>query len=124
LSARLHLVGHSFGGLLVSAVTNEYPDGKKNASLTLLQGAFSDNAFATGYMYQDVVEKGAISGPIVVTHTKKNDWELSTAYPIAAWWFKERGLKQPGEMMRVLEDGVFGAVGSHGARKVQKSPRE
>jgi hypothetical protein len=122
-NVRLHLVGHSFGALLVSTAVHE--NGKQGdvASMCLLQGSFSHNAFAKEVvtkwpsqtlkrgMFRDTIEKNVVSGPIVVTHTKR-DRALSIAYPIAARFLREKGT----ELLGVQPfRGRFGAIGSSGA---------
>ena len=76
---RVHLVGHSFGGKLVTAALG--PDARAD-SLVILQGAFSQFAFATrdeiraagisidrDGAYRGVIANGLVGGPIVVTHS-------------------------------------------------------
>ncbi|MFI9647058.1 serine-threonine protein kinase [Streptomyces sp. NPDC052040] len=87
---RVHLVGHSFGGRLVSFALRGLPDGVRTVkSLTLLQGAFSHYAFAArvpedpaaaGVLrgYQDRVD-----GPLVCCHSRF-DSALGTMYPLAS----------------------------------------
>ena len=81
-----HVVGHSFGALLVSsAVSHSNAD---VASLTLLQGAFNKNSFARDVpkwnrpgVFRNVVNR--VRGKIAVTHTSK-DRELCLLYRAAA----------------------------------------
>lgn len=88
---KVHLIGHSFGARLVTSVALG-PDGKPPlgfASMTLLQAAFSHNGFAQKFdeendgFFRDVVAKGRVKGPIVVTCSVQ-DSAVGRAYPIAS----------------------------------------
>jgi len=85
---RIHLVGHSFGGRLVSAAASQLPkDGA--ASMTLLQAAFSHYGFAELWSpghaggFRSAITNGAVAGPIVITHTA-NDTSVGIAFAIAS----------------------------------------
>jgi len=113
---RVHLVGHSFGGRVVTAAALG-PQGSPSvapASMTLLQAAFSHNGFALEFdgrrngFFRDVVAKGKIAGPIVITHTV-NDRAVGIAYPIAS-----RIARQDASDLGD-EDDVFGGIGRNGA---------
>ena len=86
---RLHLVGHSFGGRLVTAAANELPPGGKGVTMTLLQAAYSHNGLAVKFdgkndgAYRRIVSEKRVPGPIVITHTK-NDKAVGIAYPLAS----------------------------------------
>ncbi|MDQ2859216.1 MAG: hypothetical protein M3T55_00485 [Pseudomonadota bacterium] len=104
---RLHLVGHSFGGRLVTAAVNALPaTGPKAQSLTLLQGAYSHNGMTAGKGPYSAVP-GQVVGPIVVTHTR-NDFACTVAYPLAS--------RLSGETTLGLGDknDPFGAMGANG----------
>ncbi len=89
---KVHLIGHSFGGRLVTAATLG-PDNQPPVivhSLTLLQAAFSHNGFAVNFdgkntngFFRRVVTRQQVSGPTVITCTK-NDKAVGKAYPIAS----------------------------------------
>ena len=72
---RLHLIGHSFGGRLVTAATAALapPARMTLQSLTLLQAAFSHNALSADFgggqsgAFPKVI--GKVAGPISATHT-------------------------------------------------------
>lgn len=113
---RLHLVGHSFGGRLVSAAALG-TDGDESLpidSLHLLQAAFSQFAFgerterAPEGHFRRVVRDGHVTGPILVTHTK-NDRAVGVAYVIAS---ALRGQNASGFGD---QNDPFGAIGSNGA---------
>ena len=113
---RVHLVGHSFGGRLVTAAALGPPGSPSvaPASMTLLQAAFSHNGFALEFdgrrngFFRNVVAKGRIAGPIVITHTV-NDRAVGIAYPIAS-----RIARQDASDLGD-EDDVYGGIGRNGA---------
>ena len=87
---RVHLVGHSFGGRLVSFALRGLPDGVHTVkSVTLLQGAFSHYAFAprlphdarAGGVLQG--QENRIDGPLVCCYSHF-DGALGTMYPLAS----------------------------------------
>ncbi|BAC74320.1 serine-threonine protein kinase [Streptomyces avermitilis] len=87
---RVHLVGHSFGGRLVSFALRGLPAGVRTVkSVTLLQGAFSHYAFAARLPH-DTHASGAlhglqsrIDGPLVCCYSHF-DSALGTMYPLAS----------------------------------------
>ncbi len=109
---RLHLVGHSFGGRLVTAAANAWTDtvNCKLYSITLLQAAYSHNGLALqvdgikGAFHQVI---GKASGPIVVTHTH-NDSACTVAYPLASRLARDIASALGGA------DDRFGAMGANG----------
>ncbi|MET7454538.1 serine-threonine protein kinase [Streptomyces sp. NPDC005574] len=87
---RVHLVGHSFGGRLVSFALRGLPEGVRTVkSVTLLQGAFSHYAFAArlphdpraGGVLQGLQHR--IDGPLVCCYSHF-DSALGTIYPLAS----------------------------------------
>lgn len=110
---RIHLIGHSFGGrLLTTTAANSKND--KIASMTLLQAAFSQNGFSksdAGF-FRGVVDNQRIKGPILITHTP-NDRAVGFAYPLAS---RINGDKT---MAFGDKDDVFGAMGRNGAQKME-----
>lgn len=113
---RIHLVGHSFGGRLVTACAKG-PEAFGPSSLTLLQAAFSHNGFSPDYLdgkpgfFHDVVRLTRVSGPIVVTHTA-NDDAVGVAYPIASRLANQQASSVGGP------DDLFGGIGRNGAIKM------
>jgi hypothetical protein len=85
----IHLVGHSFGGRLVTAAAATLHPGGAAVSMTLLQAAYSHNGLAekfdgkTNGAFRTILKDRLISGPIVITHTK-NDTAVGIAYPLAS----------------------------------------
>jgi hypothetical protein len=111
--SRIHLIGHSFGGRLVTAAAASSKT-QKIATLCLLQSAFSHNGFSKSMsgFFRAVVDQGRIHGPILVTHTK-NDTAVGLAYPLASRISGDRtaGFGD--------ETDVFGGLGRNGAQQMQ-----
>jgi hypothetical protein len=120
---RMHLMGHSFGCIVVSAAVAGRESGPPRPvqSLTLVQGALSlwsycddipyvphgpSKAATPGY-FRRVVEKG-VSGPIITTRSR-----FDTA--VGNWYRK--GARLAGQVAFGATDyPPFGALGSFGAR--------
>jgi hypothetical protein len=110
---RIHLIGHSFGGRLVTAAAKESKTNRL-ASLTLLQAAFSHNGFSKimkGF-FRSVVEAKRVAGPILITNTK-NDKAVGLAYPIAS------RINNDTTMAIGDENDKFGGIGRNGAQKME-----
>ena len=109
---RIHLIGHSFGGRLVTAAAKASTTNRL-ASLTLLQAAFSHNGFSKimkGF-FRNVIEAKRIAGPILITNTK-NDRAVGLAYPIAS------RINNDTTMAIGDENDKFGGIGRNGAQKM------
>jgi len=120
LPARVHLMGHSFGCIVVSAMIGG-KDGKQSLprpvdSVVLVQGALSLWSYCLkiphldstpGYFHRLIAE-GKISGPVVTTRSK-HDTAVGRFYPLAAQWFgpQDFGVELP-------EHGGIGAWGIQG----------
>ncbi len=107
---RLHLVGHSFGARLISAAVNFAPTTVNVESMTLLQGAFSHNAYRETFEGQPGAFPRVIGrplGPLAVTHTF-NDKAVTLAYSLASRLANQiaNGIGDPGD--------PFGAMGANG----------
>ena len=119
---RLHLIGHSFGGRLVTAVAAGADDASmiKTNSLSLLQAAYSHYGLAQKWdgehdgAFRRVVTQGAISGPTIVTCTA-NDKAVGLAYPIASI--------VAGQVAAGLgdENDKYGGMGRNGAQKTPEA---
>jgi predicted alpha/beta-hydrolase family hydrolase len=117
---RLHLVGHSFGGRVVTAAADAAGGKHKIDSLTLLQAAFSHNGFAPKFdgkrdgFFRKIVAGKKVRGPIVVTCTK-NDKAVGIAYPLAS--------RLAGQNAAALgdENDVYGGIGRNGAVKTPEA---
>lgn len=120
----VHLVGHSFGGRLVSCALSGLPAGLDPSpvrSVTLLQGAFSHFAFADPLPF-NANRKGALAGmldrvdgPLTVCFSS-HDGALGTFYPLASLANQDDAAG--------LSDALFrwGAMGADGAQGVSATP--
>lgn len=113
--ARIHLVGHSFGGRAVTAAT--VATSAPVASLSLLQTAYShfgmaDDWDGAGKKGLFAKAPGKVDGPVIVTHTR-NDKAVGTAYPIAS-----RLARQIGVSLGDAND-PYGGIGRNGALKTR-----
>ncbi|MBI0297672.1 serine-threonine protein kinase [Streptomyces sp. PRKS01-29] len=118
---RLHLVGHSFGGRLVSFALTGLPEGATVASVTLLQGAFSAYAFAERLPHAAGrggalrSAPGRVTGPVVSCHSR-HDTALGLLYPVASRVSRDDASLLPGDVR-------WGAIGYDGVRAVEGCPR-
>jgi len=120
---RVHLVGHSFGGRLVSFALRGLPARVRAVkSVTLLQGAFSHYAFAArlpddpsaGGVLQG--QERRIDGPLVCC-CSRFDTALGTFYPLASRLADDdRSLLGPG--IGALLGARWGAMGHDGVQAV------
>lgn len=113
---RLHLVGHSFGGRLVTVAAHALPPGTPDCSLCLLQAAFSHNGLGQSYdaaghdgAFRALLAEKRASGPIVITHTK-NDRAVGIAYPLAS------RISRDAASALGDEDDPYGGMGRNGAQ--------
>jgi predicted alpha/beta hydrolase family esterase len=110
---RIHLIGHSFGGRVVTAAAAN-SSANKIKSMSLLQTAFSHNGFSKSMkgFFRSVVDQKRVKGPIVVTHTK-NDKAVGLAYPLAS--------RINGDTTAAFgdENDKFGGLGRNGAQKME-----
>ena len=115
----IHLIGHSFGGRLVTAAAAGPENSAAVAinSMSLLQAAFSHYGFAEkydgthdGFFRRVVVDPARVQGPIIITHTEK-DKAVGMAYPLAS------------KIARQIAAGFgdkndkYGGIGRNGAQK-------
>jgi len=113
---RLHLVGHSFGGLLVTAAAHALPQNTPDVTLSLLQAAYSHNGLARNYdgkqhdgAFRKLLAVRSASGPIIITHTK-NDRAVGIAYPLASRFSRDEAAALGDE------NDPYGGMGRNGAR--------
>jgi hypothetical protein len=113
---RIHVVGHSFGGRVVTAASMASTTDKLQ-TMSLLQTAFSHNGFSRSMngFFRSVVDKQRVKGPILVTYTP-NDRAVGIAYPTAS--------RLSGTVASAFgdKDDKFGGLGRNGAQKME--PRE
>jgi pimeloyl-ACP methyl ester carboxylesterase len=116
---KLHLVGHSFGGRLVTAATDALGPDVPLATLTLLQAAYSHNGLAAtfdgkhdGFFRHVLSPQRKVSGPILITNTK-NDLAVGIAYPLAS--------RLSGDTASALGDrnDPYGGMGRNGAQRLK-----
>lgn len=120
---RIHLIGHSFGCRVVTSAVNAIKSGAVlPKTMTLLQGAFSHNGFASNYdgnkndgAFRSVIANKKIRGPIIISHTRR-DKAVGIAYPIAS--------RLAGQAAAALgdENDLYGGMGSNGAQTAQTTP--
>lgn len=125
---RVHLIGHSFGGKLVTAsLTGSAGSAPNHAdSLVILQGAFSQFAFATkeqilaagirvdrGGLYRDALLSSLVTGPIVATHSSA-DAPNRLLYPL--------GVALVGDVTEASRAPRFGSLGANGILGVTSVP--
>jgi hypothetical protein len=112
---RLHLVGHSFGGRLVTAAALKLPDASPAVTLSLLQAAYSHNGLASRYdgqndgAFRAVLAQARVSGPVLITHTR-NDRAVGLAYPLASFVSREQAA-DVGD-----QNDPYGGMGRNGAQ--------
>ena len=114
---KLHLIGHSFGGRLLSAAAQRAGDtaGAEATSAILLQAAFSHNGFAKAFKpgadgyFRSVMASKKVHGPVLITYTH-NDKANAIAYPIASRIAGQNAAAfgGPGD--------IYGAIGANGAQ--------
>lgn len=115
VNVRVHMMGHSFGCIVVSAAVagrKTQPLPRPVSSLLLVQGALSLWAYSTtpdskdGY-FRRIVDDRMIRGPIITTWSKY-DKAVGNLYPIAARVAKQSTLAD------LPKYGGTGAFGLHG----------
>lgn len=112
---RLHLIGHSFGGRLVTAAADAMV--ASAATLTLLQAAYSHYGFSKDYdgnqhdgFFRRVLTGNKVRGPILISHSV-HDKAVGLAYPLAS--------RMLGQQANALgdENDAYGGMGRNGAQK-------
>lgn len=113
---RLHLIGHSFGGRLVTAAAHALPPRTPSLTLALLQAAYSHNGLAENFdehghngAFRRLISEKRASGPVLITHTK-NDTAVGIAYPLAS-----RFSRDPAAALGD-ENDPYGGMGRNGAQ--------
>ena len=126
---RVHLIGHSFGGRLMTAATAVVKG--KISNLTVLEGAFSHNALSSDGendgAYRSVIDNAKVAGRIVAAHSD-HDWAVWIAYPLASWHSHDSYSARLGGPLIQLFGGPndpYGAMGANGPQHlhdVNQSP--
>ncbi len=122
----IDVVGHSFGGRLVSAIAKAHADSglKLIDTATLLQAAFSHNGFARKFdngrvgFFRPVIDQGSVKRRIAVSFSE-NDKAVGSAYPLASRIHREDAAGG----MAGLGDATdrFGGIGRNGAQKTPEA---
>ena len=123
---RVHLVGHSFGGRLMTAATAA-ADGGKISNLTLLEGAFSHNALSVDRVgpiygaFRSVIDNAKVAGRIAVAHSD-HDAAVWIAYPLASRVFRDSyslslAASSHGQVLGGPTDR-YGAIGANGPQNL------
>jgi hypothetical protein len=122
----IHLVGHSFGGRLMTAATAA-ADGGKISNLTLLEGAFSHNALSVDRVgpiygaFRSVIDNAKVAGRIAVAHSD-HDAAVWIAYPLASRVFRDSyslslAASSHGQVLGGPTDR-YGAIGANGPQNL------
>jgi pimeloyl-ACP methyl ester carboxylesterase len=113
---RLHLIGHSFGGRVVTAAACAFSRDTPRVTISLLQAAYSHNGLAKNFdqkghdgAFRAILSEHRASGPIIITHTK-NDKAVGIAYPLAS-----RIARQEAAALGD-ENDPYGGMGRNGAQ--------
>ncbi len=114
---RVHLIGHSFGGRLVTALANALVPPAHVDSMTLLEAAYSHNGLATDWdgnkangSFQAVLTNRAVQGPVLITHSA-HDIPVGIMYPTAS-----RLMNQVAASVYGGPDDKYGGMGRNGAQ--------
>lgn len=130
-NARFHLMGHSFGCIVVSATVAGAPNGKLLPrpvdSLFLVQGALSLWSYAadipyapgTAGYFNRIVKNGLVRGPIVTTRSTK-DTAVGRFYPLGAQIKKQLVLADA----KFPQYGGIGTFGIQGVTTAQDMPMQ
>lgn len=119
---KIHLIGHSFGGRLVTAAaagTENQPVIAVN-TMTLLQAAFSHYGFSERYdgvnngFFRRVVTSKTVSGPILISFSQF-DTAVGKAYPLASLIAKQVA-SELGD-----KNDKYGGIGRNGAQKTPEA---
>lgn len=123
---RLHLIGHSFGARLVTACAASLAHPVQ--SMSLLQGAFSHNAFGTGVgpnkadgAFRSVVTGSKVTGPIAVTHTW-NDQAVGFIYAVASRASNDYARAVMTQPWLGGAQDIYGGLGANGALHITEPP--
>ncbi|MEO6804397.1 MAG: hypothetical protein ABI197_14255 [Granulicella sp.] len=112
----IHLLGHSFGGRVVTAAANSLTKPRSIASLLLMEAAYSHNGLAQNWdgqgndgAFRSVISVPKVDGITSITHSV-NDTAVGRAYPLASRIMNQAASSFGGP------DDKFGGMGSNGAQ--------
>ena len=121
-TVRFHLMGHSFGCVVVSSILNG-PQGKGTLvrpvdSLALVQGAVSLWSYCSKISYErdrpgyfnTIIAQGKVAGPIVTTYSQF-DYAVGRMYPLAGKTAFSSVDFAPGQLPKYGGIGSFGLGG-------------
>jgi hypothetical protein len=115
-TVKLHLIGHSFGGRLVTAAASVLAPNTPAVTISLLQAAYSHNGLAKHFdrdghdgVFRTVLAEKRVSGPIIITYTK-NDNAVGIAYPLASRIARDQAAALGDE------NDPYGGMGRNGAQ--------
>jgi hypothetical protein len=127
---RLHLIGHSFGGRLVTAAANALRAQNTIASMLLLEAAYSHYGLAVDWdgeghdgSFRSVVSTPKIKGNILISHSL-NDTAVGLAYPLASSFMGQVAANLAADVASKLiggPDDKFGGIGRNGAQKTPEA---
>lgn len=119
---KVHLVGHSFGGRLVTAAANALQAGSSISTLSLLEAAYSHYGLAQNWngqnqdgAFRSIVSARKVKDCISITHSS-HDWPCGYAYPVAS-----RIMNQVASAIWGGASDIFGAIGRNGAQRTPEA---
>ncbi len=126
-SLRVHLVGHSFGGRLVTSLANSLPGSLQVRTIALLQAAYSHYGLAPAPAdggrpvgaFRDVVTKQKVRDIVQITHSS-HDWAVGAAYPIASFISRDTASAVPISVPGTA-NSPWGGMGASGAQQTPEA---
>jgi hypothetical protein len=127
---RLHLIGHSFGGRLVTAAASALTEPNTIASMLLLEAAYSHYGVAVDWdgeghngSFRRLVAAPQVKGNILITHSV-NDTAVGLAYPLASSILGQVAANVVTDLASEVIGGPndkFGGMGRNGAQKTPEA---
>ncbi len=117
---RVHLVGHSFGGRLVTSLANALDLGTPARTMTLLEAAYSHYGLSADYRghgpgaFRHIVDARTVRGTISITHSV-HDWAVGLAYPVASA-IAHQTASAIGD-----QNDLYGGMGRNGAQQTAEA---
>jgi hypothetical protein len=124
---RVHLVGHSFGGRLVTSLANSLPSGTQVRTIALLQAAYSHYGFAPAPAdgsrpvgaFRNVITQNKVRDIVQITHSD-HDWAVGAAYPIASFIARDTASAVPINVPGTA-NSPWGGMGASGAQQTAEA---